>query len=79
MNLDLLIKSIGTGLAVNQMLNRRNWLIGAYIVEFEEAGDRTADRRILSPLTRMGMDASGEPPLFPDLDDHYNALDSLEK
>jgi hypothetical protein len=50
MNLDLLSLAIGrihtaaqsrAGLAINQVLNRRNWLIGAYIVEFEQGG---ADR-----------------------------------
>jgi len=42
-----------------------------------EAEDRTADREILSRLTRKGMDVAGEPPLFPDLDGLYNALDAL--
>jgi len=43
-----------------------------------EAGDRTADRKILSSLTPKGMDIPGEPPLFPDLDGLYEALDALE-
>ena len=43
-----------------------------------EAGDRTADREILSRLTRKGMDTPGEPPLFPDLESLYNILDALE-
>jgi hypothetical protein len=51
MNLDLLIQAIGrihtsaqtrAGQAVNQVLNRRNWLIGAYIVEFEQGGEDRA-------------------------------------
>ena len=42
-----------------------------------EAGNRSADREILSRLTRKGMDVASEPPLFPDLDGLYNALDSL--
>ena len=44
-----------------------------------EAGDRTADREILRRLTRTGMDVSGEPSLFSDLDRLYNALDALNK
>ncbi len=52
MNLDLLAQAIGrihtnaqarTGLAVNQVLNWRNWLIGAYIVEFEQGGEDRAE------------------------------------
>lgn len=43
-----------------------------------EAGDRTADREILSRLTRKGMNVMGEPPLFPDLDKLYEALDELD-
>ena len=51
MNLDLLIQAIGrihtsaqtrAGQAINQVLNRRNWLIGAYIVEFEQRGEDRA-------------------------------------
>jgi hypothetical protein len=52
MNFDLLAQAIGrihtsaqarAGHAINQVLNRRNWLIGAYIVEFEQGGqDRAA-------------------------------------
>ena len=42
-----------------------------------EAGDRTPDREILSRLTRKGMDVTGEPPLFPDLDGLYKTLDAL--
>ena len=52
MNLDLLAQAIGrihtsaqarAGLAVNQVLNWRNWLIGAYIVEFEQGGEDRAE------------------------------------
>jgi len=43
-----------------------------------EAGDRTADREILSRLTRKGINVAGEPSLFPDLDKLYEALDTLE-
>ena len=52
MNLDHLAQAIGqihttaqtrAGLAVNQVLNRRNWLIGAYIVEFEQGGEDRAE------------------------------------
>ena len=43
-----------------------------------EAGDRTSDREILGRLTRKGMDATGELPLFPNLDGIYNALDALD-
>jgi hypothetical protein len=42
-----------------------------------EKGDLSADREILSRLTRKGMDIAGEPPLFPDIDGLYNALDAL--
>ncbi|HIJ42185.1 MAG TPA: hypothetical protein HPP90_14090 [Deltaproteobacteria bacterium] len=42
-----------------------------------EAGDRTPDREILTRLTRKGTDETGEPPLFPDLDGLYSALDAL--
>jgi type I restriction enzyme, S subunit len=42
-----------------------------------EAGDRTADREILSRLTPKGMDVAGEPPLFPDLAGLYSMLDAL--
>ena len=43
-----------------------------------EAGDRGPDRTILSRLTRKGMDVPGEPPLFPDLDRLYDALDEID-
>jgi len=52
MNLDLLAHAIGqihttaqyrAGLAINQVLNWRNWLIGAYIVEFEQGGEDRAE------------------------------------
>jgi type I restriction enzyme S subunit len=42
-----------------------------------EAGDRSVDREILSRLTRKGMDVTDQPPLFPDLEELYNALDAL--
>lgn len=42
-----------------------------------EKGDPSADREILSRLTRKGMDIAGEPPLFPDIDRLYNAQDAL--
>lgn len=31
------------GMAVNQILNHRNWLIGAYIIEFEQGGEDRAE------------------------------------
>ena len=40
-----------------------------------EAGNRDLDRAILSRLTRKGFDVTGEPPLFPDLDALYAAID----
>ncbi len=40
-----------------------------------EHGEREADRVILARLTRKGIDVTGEPPLFPDLDALYGALD----
>jgi type I restriction enzyme S subunit len=40
-----------------------------------ERGDVTADRGLLSRLTRKGIDAAGEPPLFPDLDALYGTLE----
>jgi type I restriction enzyme, S subunit len=43
-----------------------------------EKGDTTLDREILDRLTRKGIDFPKEPPLFPDLDALYAALDSLE-
>lgn len=52
MNLDRLFRAIGrihslaqtrAGLAINQTLNWRNWLIGAYIVEFEQGGEDRAE------------------------------------
>ena len=52
MNLDRLTHAIGwihttaqsrAGQAVNQLLNWRNWLIGAYIVEFEQGGEDRAE------------------------------------
>jgi predicted nuclease of restriction endonuclease-like (RecB) superfamily len=51
MNLHHLAQAIGqihttaqarAGLAINQVLNWRNWLIGAYIVEFEQNGEDRA-------------------------------------
>ena len=61
MNLEFLthvIDSIHTtaqtraGLAINQVLNWRNWLIGAYIVEFEQGGEDRAQygEKILETL-----------------------------
>jgi type I restriction enzyme S subunit len=43
-----------------------------------ERGDKTADRALLSRLTRKGVDVSGEPPLFPDLDALYALLAQTE-
>jgi type I restriction enzyme, S subunit len=40
-----------------------------------ERGECEADRAILARLTRKGIDVAGEPPLFPDLDALYGALD----
>ncbi len=62
MNLDLLTHAIGrihttaqsrAGLAINQVLNRSNWLIGAYIFEFEQGGEDRAEYggRVLETLT----------------------------
>ena len=62
MNLELLTHAIGrihttaqsrAGLAINQVLNRRNWLIGAYIFEFEQGGEDRAEYggRVLETLT----------------------------
>ncbi|MDX1972797.1 MAG: PDDEXK nuclease domain-containing protein [Candidatus Sumerlaeia bacterium] len=41
------------GLAVNQILNYRNWLIGAYIIEFEQGGEDRAEygERLLKELS----------------------------
>ena len=46
---------IGSGTAVNQFLVRRNWTIGAYLVEFEQNGeDRAAyGVRLLARLHRI--------------------------
>jgi hypothetical protein len=45
----------GTAVAVNQLLVLRNWMIGAYLVEFEQNGeDRAAYGRRL--LERMASD-----------------------
>ena len=43
-----------------------------------ERGDDTADRALLSRLTRKGIDVAGEPPLFPDLDALYALLTQTE-
>ena len=43
-----------------------------------ESGCREPDREVLGRLTRKGMDMPGEPPLFPDLDRLYTALDALD-
>ncbi|MEQ8819810.1 MAG: PDDEXK nuclease domain-containing protein [Sumerlaeia bacterium] len=52
MRLENLAKAIGSihgnaqsraGLAVNRVLNWRNWLIGAYIIEFEQGGEDRAE------------------------------------
>ncbi len=53
----------------------------AELKEAQEAlvrGEREADRAILARLTRKGIDVAGEPPLFPDLDALYAALDQTE-
>lgn len=42
-----------------------------------QRGDREPDQLILSRLTRKGFDVKGEPPLFPDLDTLYQAIDQL--
>jgi type I restriction enzyme S subunit len=44
-----------------------------------EKGDRTTDRELLSRITRKGMNIPGEPPLFPDLDALYKAIDEVNK
>jgi type I restriction enzyme S subunit len=43
-----------------------------------QRGDRELDQLILSRLTRKGFDVKGEPPLFPDLDTLYEAIDQLD-
>jgi len=40
-----------------------------------DCGDHSADRALLSRLTRKGLDVPGEPPLFPDLDALYALLE----
>jgi len=44
-----------------------------------EHGDRGPDRAILARLTRKGIDVPGEPPLFPDLDALYRAIDQVNE
>jgi type I restriction enzyme S subunit len=39
-----------------------------------ERGDNSADRALLRRLTRQGIDAPDQPPLFPDLDALYTLL-----
>jgi type I restriction enzyme S subunit len=43
-----------------------------------ERGDHSADRVLLRRLTRKGIDVSGEPPLFPDLDALYAQMTQTE-
>ncbi len=43
-----------------------------------KSGCREPDREVLGRLTRKSMDVPGEPPLFPDLDRLYTALDALD-
>ncbi len=43
-----------------------------------QQGDNKLDQEILSRLTRKGYNVSGEPPLFPDLDALYKALQEAE-
>lgn len=43
-----------------------------------ELGNRSADRALLSRLTRRGIDVLGQPPLFPDLDALYALLDQTK-
>ena len=43
-----------------------------------ERGDNSADRALLSRLTRKGIDVAGEPALFPDLDALYALLAQTE-
>ncbi|MFV2066495.1 MAG: hypothetical protein ACC645_05905 [Pirellulales bacterium] len=40
-----------------------------------ESGNRDLGREILARMTRKGLDVAGEPPLFPDLDALYAAID----
>jgi type I restriction enzyme, S subunit len=42
-----------------------------------ERGEHELDRAILSRLTRKGIDVAGEPPLFPDTDALYEAIDQV--
>lgn len=44
-----------------------------------DRGDHSADRALLSRLTRKGIDVPGEPPLFPDLDALYDLLAQTEE
>jgi len=44
-----------------------------------DRGDTGLDRALLSRLTRKGIDAPGEPPLFPDLDALYGLLQPQEE
>ncbi len=43
-----------------------------------QQGDNSLDREILSRLTRKGYNVSGEPPIFPDLNDLYKVLQEAE-
>jgi hypothetical protein len=68
MNLDHLALAIGrihvnaqrlVGQAVNRALNWRNWLMGAYIFEYEKGGEDRAEQggRALETLARRLKDA----------------------
>lgn len=43
-----------------------------------DRGEHSADRALLSRMTRKGLDVPGEPPLFPDLDTLYALLDETQ-
>ena len=43
-----------------------------------EGGDRSLDRAILERLSSSGIDVTSKPPLFPDLDALYDAIDESQ-
>ena len=44
-----------------------------------QGGDRSLDRAILSRLTENGIDVADKPPLFPDLDALFTAIDEAQR
>jgi type I restriction enzyme S subunit len=62
-------------LLIEALINGK--ISAAELVSAQEAlvrGDNSIDRVLLSRLTRQGLDVSGSPPLFPDLDALYSLL-----